>query len=251
MFKFAVVALLAVCACVSAVKFTPHPVPCQIIIEFEEDRWTNIGSENVMRTIVDHELHKHNEYFANSRDYKYPAEYYMEEIIRSDINKTENGKKYVACYMGNTQYGPNNNAMKMWLTVEDVAAKLKQYMYMFETSKEYTSQSKGFFKGRKLNKYVGTENGHDIEMYADDDNYIIGYIESNATFNSTYHISYFDEAPLDDFQLQDRFHIVPEDPADKIAYDPPTWETCQVAAASKPVVVFALVVVMSVLLSLF
>jgi len=250
MFKFSL-ALLAVCACVSALKFTPHPIPCQIIIEFEEDRYVDDGEGNMKRIMVDHELHKHNEYFANSRYYKYPVEYYKEEIIRSDINKTDGGKKYVACYSGDTSIPGPYNAMKEWISMEDIADRLKSYMYMFEKEREYSSKDKGFFKGRKLNRYLTTEGGNSVEMYADDENYIIGYIEYNATYNSTCQMSYFDEAPLDDFQLQDRFHIYQEEPSDKVAYDPPTWETCQVASAGKPVAVFALVLVMSVLLSLF
>jgi len=150
------------------VTFTPAKLPCAYSLLANVQMYQDGHmTENLNETLV-----RDGDLFAV---FQYSAEYTVDQSVRYDLAYQKGGKTYVPLY-----YGVKMD--QVTCQVEDmdkdtIDEEIEKSLSLFTETQVYDSVSKASFKGKKCNMYVAKKPKFELQMYADDDNYIIGMVE--------------------------------------------------------------------------
>jgi len=191
----AAIALLAVCACVSAsVDFTPHKLPCEYTIIQESN---STEQTNEVTTCVDN-IYIHGTFGVVYSQITAPKPAFNEILLRPDLANYQLDQ--VRVFDIHTAQS-DNCTQRMVDRTSALYYVNTEILGFYQETATYDSVSNGTFEGKPCKIYYKKDDGVDIYVFVDKDDYIIGHNRSSGDDFFASRIKYEMKAPLEKFVL--------------------------------------------------
>jgi len=191
--KIIAIAMLALCACVSAkVTFTPYKLPCEYTIVEESNSTVALNDSHSLTNTI----RVHGTFAVMTSEEKTPNPVFKENLVRIDIADYMHDK--VTVFQIDTSKSETcDQGLADRLTVLDEID--SHYLKLFKSPSEFDSVTDGKFEGISCKVYYKKVNETVEYLFADKDSFVIGYNFTSGDHHRISRFKYDMKAPLDKF----------------------------------------------------
>jgi len=183
---------------VGTVYFTPHKLPCSygVLVQASQTRKSHNTTLDYTQTI----FHDNGLLALDARDPKQDVT--TRRIFRMDLAFTNKTSTYISefygYYSGQYSYGGCQTKIAEKKIEEE---KIESLLLIFNQQGAYDGVKKAIFKGKQCRQYYLEGKDFMINVYVDDDDYIIGSWQTDGDFTLLTAMSYKFNISMDAFAL--------------------------------------------------